>query len=85
MVPQFAVTEPKTKNFVKLIGEITAEAKTLIVSGTFDDNTYRAARNVQPTLLMTAQEVNAEHLLLHRKIVITEDALAQLADRINKK
>jgi hypothetical protein len=29
--------------------------------------------------------VNAEHLLLHRKIVITTDALAQLADRINKK
>jgi large subunit ribosomal protein L4 len=84
-VANFAVTEPKTKNFVKLIGDITPEAKTLIVSGSFDDNTYRAARNVQPTLLMTAQDVNAEHLLLHRKIVITEDALAQLAERINKK
>ncbi len=70
---------------MKLIGGITDEAKTLIVSATFDESTYRAARNVQPTLLMTSQDVNAEHLLLHRKIVLTPDGLAELANRINKK
>src|SRR6195952_3111919 len=32
MVPDFAVTEAKTKNFVKLITGITPEAKTLVVS-----------------------------------------------------
>ena len=85
IVDGFAVTEAKTKNFVKLIQEITPELKTLVVSATFDDNTYRAARNVQPTLLMTASDVNAEHLLKFRKLVLTNDALAQLADRINKK
>src|SRR6478672_4815002 len=85
VVDGFAVTEAKTKNFVKLIQGITPEEKTLIISATFDDNTYRAARNVQPTLLMTASDVNAEHLLKFRKVVLTNDALAQLADRINKK
>ncbi len=85
MVDAFAVTEPKTKNFIKLIQEITPEEKTLVVSATFDDHTYRAARNVQPTLLMTASDVNAEHLLKYRKIVLTHEGLAQLADRINKK
>jgi large subunit ribosomal protein L4 len=84
-VADFAVAEAKTKNFIKLLADITPETKTLVVSATFDETTYRAARNVKPTLLMTAQEVNAEHLLLHRKVVITQDALAQLADRINKK
>jgi len=85
VVDGFAVSEPKTKQFVKLIQEITPEEKTLIISATFDDSTYRAARNVQPTLLMTASDVNAEHLLKFRKVVLTNDALAQLADRINKK
>ena len=84
MVSDFTVAEPKTKNFVKLITGITPEEKTLVVSSAFDENTYRAARNVQPTLLMNAQDVNAEHLLLFRKIVLTQDALAQLAERINK-
>src|SRR3954464_10557444 len=69
VVDGFAVAEAKTKNFVKLIQEITPEARTLIVSATFDDITYRAARNVQPTLLMTASDVNAEHLLKYRKLV----------------
>ena len=85
MIDSFAVAEPKTKNFVKLVGDITPEVKTLIISATFDDNTYRAARNVQPTLLMTASDVNAEHLLLFKKVVLTQDALAQIAQRIATK
>src|SRR6266568_3574944 len=56
IVDTFAVAEPKTKQFLKLLQEITPEPKTLIVSATFDDHTYRAARNVQPTLLMTASD-----------------------------
>ena len=84
IIDNFGVSEPKTKLFVKAVQAITPEAKTLIVSSTFDESTYRAARNVQPTLLMTAAEVNAEHLLLYKKIVVTNDALAQIADRINK-
>jgi large subunit ribosomal protein L4 len=85
VVETFAVTEAKTKSFVKLLREISPEEKTLVVSATFDDATYRAARNVQPTLLITAADVNAEHLLLFKKIVVTPDALAQLAERISKK
>ena len=85
IVDSFIVTEPKTKNFLKLIRDITVEDRTLIISATFDDNTYRAARNVQPTLLMNASDVNAEHLLQYRKVVVTSDALAQLATRMTRK
>jgi large subunit ribosomal protein L4 len=84
IVDSFAVTEPKTKNFVQLLRGITDEEKTLVLSAVFSDETYRAARNVQPALLMTASDVNAEHLLLYRKVVVTNDALAQLAERIQK-
>ena len=61
------------------------QPKTLIVSSTFDQNTYLAARNVQPTQLITAAEVNTEQLLKYRKIVVTPDALAQIAQRLAKK
>src|SRR5438034_546829 len=62
----------------------TASPKTLIISAAFDDTTYLAARNVQPALLITAAEVNTEQLLNFRKIVITNDGLAQIADRLAK-
>jgi large subunit ribosomal protein L4 len=82
IVDSFSVAEPKTKSFVQLVSGISPDDRTLVVSATFDENTYRAARNVQPTLLMTASQVNAEHLLLFKKVILTQDGLAQLAQRI---
>jgi large subunit ribosomal protein L4 len=84
VVNEFAVTAAKTKQFVAALAQITEETKTLVVSAAFDDTTYLAARNVQPTLLVTASEVNTEQLLHFRKIVITNDGLAQIADRLAK-
>jgi large subunit ribosomal protein L4 len=81
----FAVSEPKTKAFIRLVADNTAEEKVLIISSTFDENTYKAARNVQPTQLVTASDVNTEQLLAFKKIIVTNDALAQLAERTAKK
>ena len=76
--------EPKTKKFVSLVASHTPEKKVLVVGTSFDENTYRAAGNVQPVLLMTADEVNVEHLLGFEKILVTQDALAKLAERTAK-
>lgn len=80
----FAVAEPKTKNFVALVRESTSEVKVLILSTAFDESTFRAARNVGETLLLNVSDVNAEHLLAYRKIIITSAALPQLAGRMAK-
>ncbi len=84
VVDSFVVKEPKTKQFVSLVKESTPEEKVLIVGTGFDEVTYRAARNVQPTLLTTASDVNTEQLLAFRKIIVTNEALSQLAERISK-
>lgn len=84
LVPNFSVAKPKTKEFVKLLGDLSPEAKTLIIGVDFDENTRLAARNVQPAVLASASDVNSEHLLAYKKIIVTNDALAQLAERINK-
>ena len=84
IVDEFAIKDPKTKEFATAIAKITEEPKTLVVSAAFDKNTYLAARNVQPALLITAAEVNTEQLLNFRKIVITNDGLAQISDRLAK-
>jgi large subunit ribosomal protein L4 len=84
VVDSFGVKAPKTKEFVAAVKGITEEPKTLIVSSVFDKNTYLAARNVQPTQLITAAEVNTEQLLKYKKIVVTPDALAEIAQRLAK-
>ena len=85
IVDSFSVKQPKTKHFVAAVRDITEEKKTLIVSAVFDDSTYLAGRNVQPTQLVTSAEVNTEDLLKYKKIVVTTDALAEIAQRISRK
>ena len=74
------VADGKTKTLVASVAKLTDASKVLII-GAFDEVTFRAARNVQPLLLMSPEEVNVEHLLYYDKIVITEDSLGALAAR----
>jgi large subunit ribosomal protein L4 len=84
VVETFTVGEAKTKNFVALVKECAAEARKVLVVGlTFDENTYKAARNVQTALLVTAREVNTEELLAYDKVVVTREAMQTLAERTN--
>jgi large subunit ribosomal protein L4 len=81
LVPQFSVTDGKTRSFVKQLQGLTDGRKVLIVAAAFDQNTYLAARNYGTALLMTAAEVNTEHLLHHTKIILCSDAMETLARR----
>lgn len=80
-VPSLAIEDGKTKSFVAAVNAITDAKKVLIVGGRFDDNTFRAGRNVQRVQLISADEVNAEQLLNYDKVVLTSDALETLARR----
>lgn len=80
-VPSFSVADGKTKSFVSAVAEMAEGKKILIISAEFDEMTKRAGRNVADVLLMTAAEVNVEHLLNARKVVIVESALETIANR----
>jgi len=82
VVDSVTVSQPKTKEFVNLLKEHTPEEKVLIISDSFDENTYKAARNLQPVLLNTPAEVNTEQILAFKKIIVTQPALAKLAERV---
>jgi len=84
VVDTFAVATPKTKEFVSLLTSCAADArKTLVVGKAFDESTYKAARNVQSSQLVTAADVNTEQLLAYDKIIVIREALAQLTERAN--
>lgn len=80
-IDAFAVADGRTKSFVAALKAATDAPRTIIVSDSFDAPTYQAGRNVAATLLMTAGEVNAEHLLYFDKIVITGGGMEALAKR----
>lgn len=79
---EIKVAGPKTKEFVAFLKSQTDARKVLLISTQFDDATYKAARNIRPVLLNTASEVNTEQLLAFQKIIVTNEALAKLAERL---
>jgi large subunit ribosomal protein L4 len=79
---EIRVATPKTKDFVSFLKSQTEAVKVLLISTKFDEITYKAARNIQPVLLNTAAEVNTEQLLAFQKIIVTNEALAKLAERL---
>ena len=85
IVPTFGVEAPKTKEFLALLGAISPDPKTLIISRVFDSATSLAARNAKPARLVSSTTVNTEELLAYRKIVVTPEALSDLAARMLKR
>jgi large subunit ribosomal protein L4 len=80
-IDNFVVPELKTKAFVHLLRKQTDAKKVLIVCDSFDEKTYKSARNVKPVRLASASDVNTEQLLRFQKILVTQKALEKLAER----
>jgi large subunit ribosomal protein L4 len=80
-VADFNVADGKTKSFVSLLGGITDSNKVLVIASVFAPSTFLAGRNYGGALLMSANEVNTEHLLNYKKIIVTSDAVETLSQR----
>lgn len=83
-VPSFEIADGKTKSFIAAVTELTPLAtskRVIIVAASFDEVTFRAARNVQNLLLMSAAEVNIEQLLNAKAVILVDSALETLAKR----
>ncbi|HEY4270473.1 MAG TPA: 50S ribosomal protein L4 [Candidatus Udaeobacter sp.] len=80
-IDDFVVPQLKTKAFIDLLRKQTDAERVLIVSDSFDEKTYKSARNVKPARLATASDVNTEELLRFQKILVTQKALEKLAER----
>lgn len=81
LVDSFEVSDGKTKSFAGTLTSMTDSKNVLVVAGKFSDATYLAGRNYKPALLMTADELNTEHVLRFDKIILVSDSLETLSGR----
>jgi large subunit ribosomal protein L4 len=79
-IPGLSVADGKTKSFVSAVKSLSSADKLLVI-GSFDETTFRSARNVQSVQLISADDVNAEQLLNYPQVLVTADALTTLARR----
>lgn len=72
-------TEGKTKAFEALLkGLGIAGRSVLVITDGTEQNTYRAARNIERVDVLPANEVNIAEILEHQYLVINESAIKSL-------
>ncbi len=75
---------PKTKPFAAMLGKVLPEGrKTLFITAAPDENVALSSRNIPRVALSTASDVNVLDVLGARRILIQEEALAKLEERLS--
>ncbi|MDX9872023.1 MAG: 50S ribosomal protein L4, partial [Clostridia bacterium] len=75
-----AFDQPKTKDMVKVLGNLKIETKAAVVTAEKTDNVKESARNIPGIKPLIADGINVYDLLNHTKLILTKDAVAKIEE-----
>ena len=82
VLDRIALPEAKTKRLVEMLGALGLEKSVLNVIAGRDDSLERAARNLPGVKVLRSEGLNVADVLRHKTLVLTQDAVAALAERV---
>ncbi|MEN8148252.1 MAG: 50S ribosomal protein L4 [Planctomycetota bacterium] len=84
LVENLAISEPKTKEMVKVLKGLEIGGSALVVhqGGSENDAVVKSTRNITRTVARSAGELNAYDVVTHERLVLTKDGLDQLIERV---
>lgn len=71
---------PKTKEMVKVLANLDAPTKTLIIVDKIDENVARSANNIPGVKLLDARRANVYDILNSDKLIMTEAAIKSVEE-----
>lgn len=71
---------PKTKDFLKVLKDLSIEKKALFVTAELDEFVAKSARNIPGVSVVSATGINVLDLLGHDKIVVTKAAVEKIEE-----
>ncbi len=81
VVDKLVVDAPKTRELVKLLGDLGVE-DVLIVADELDENTFLASRNLHKVGLCDVESIDPVSLLGYEKVLMTESAVKKVEERL---
>lgn len=75
-----AFDAPKTKEFTKLVTDLSVGKKALFVTADLDENVALSARNIKGMTVVPANGINVLDLLGHDKVVMTKGAVEKIEE-----
>ncbi|MCG0276135.1 MAG: 50S ribosomal protein L4 [Thermosediminibacteraceae bacterium] len=80
VVDRLTMDAPKTKEMVKVLSNLNANTKSLIVLDAPDTNVVKSARNIPGVTTTTANTLNVYDVLNHEKLIMTMDAVKRVEE-----
>jgi large subunit ribosomal protein L4 len=71
---------PKTKEMLRILGNINAADKALIVTAEKNDNVVLSARNIPGVRTQIATTINVYDILNHTSLIVTKDAVEKIEE-----
>ena len=84
VVQAFNFADHKTKNAMGVLGKLEAGRTVLVVDNGENRNLQLGVRNLAGVTLMPTRDVNAYHLLGHRRVLLSEAAARKLSEALAK-
>ena len=80
VLDELKFTEPKTKEMVKVLENIKADKKALIVMDEKDENVVRSASNIQGVRTALVSTMNVYEIINHYSLVLTKAAAERIEE-----
>ena len=80
VVDEFKFEEPKTKEMVRVLANIKADKKALIVMDEKDENVVRSAHNIPGVRTALVSTMNVYEIVNHYTLVLTEAAAKKIEE-----
>ena len=74
------MNEPKTKDMVKLLANVKAAKKALLVLGDNDKNIIKSAANIPGVTTTLVTTVNVYEIINHTSFIVTKDAINKIEE-----
>ncbi|WOV87292.1 50S ribosomal protein L4 [Sporosarcina oncorhynchi] len=71
---------PKTKEFTKVLKDLSINKKALFVTADLDEAVALSARNIPGISVVTANGINVLDIVAHDNLVITKDAVSKIEE-----
>ena len=82
VVDEIKFENKKTKEFVKMLGALKADSKTLVVVSEINENLFASGRNVDYAKIVTTDNVSVYDLLNVDKLVMSQKAVKEVEEAL---
>lgn len=80
VIDELKMNEPKTKEMVKVLSNVKADKKALIVTAEKDENLVKSAANIPGVRTVLANTMNVYEIVNHGSLILTKDAVTKIEE-----